>query len=164
MPSGSAKEVAAAMTRDPSVRLHEALMELGQVTALLHLDQTIPGESVSMSQVFALHELDVAAPMSQRELAERLCLEKSTVSRMVADLERKNLLVRERDPANRRLHRLKLTPHGRTAHRRIARQFHQHYVRWEAAMTTAERDALLVGLPALVRAIRNDLASGDLPR
>jgi DNA-binding MarR family transcriptional regulator len=145
------------MTNNASVRLHEALMELGQVTALFHPDQTIPGESVSMSQVFALHELDVAAPMSQRDLAVRLCLEKSTVSRMVADLERKKLLVRERDPDNRRLYRLRLTTQGRTAHRRIARHFHQQYLRWEAAMTQAERDALLIGLPALVRAIRGDL-------
>jgi DNA-binding MarR family transcriptional regulator len=150
------------MPKDASVRLHEALMELIQVAGLLQPDQTVPGESVSMSQAFALHELDVAAPLSQRDLAVRLRLEKSSVSRMVADLERKALLVRERDPGNRRLYRLKLTAHGRTVRRRMGRHFHQHYVRWVAAMTPAERDALLIGLPALVRAIRHDLTQ-DLP-
>ncbi|MEQ4207798.1 MarR family transcriptional regulator [Actinopolymorpha sp. B17G11] len=149
------------MTDDASVRLHEALMELIQVAGLLQPDQTLPGESVSMSQAFALHELDVAAPLSQRDLVERLRLEKSTVSRMVADLERKALLVRERDPDNRRLYRLRLTDQGRAVHARMGRHFHQHYVRWVAAMSPAERDALLTGLPALVRAIRQDLTADD---
>jgi DNA-binding MarR family transcriptional regulator len=99
------------------------------------------------------------APLSQRELALRLGLEKSTVSRLAAELERKGLLVRERDPDNRRLYRLRLTDRGRAMHVRIAEAFHAHFLRWEAAMTHAERTALDVGLPALVRAIR----SGPVP-
>jgi DNA-binding MarR family transcriptional regulator len=113
---------------------------------------------VSVSQAFALHELDTGTPLSQRDLAERLRLEKSTVSRMAADLERKGLLVRERDPQNRRLYRLRLTDRGRTVHARMAAAFHEQYVRWVASMSRTECDALLAGLPALVNAMRSEPA------
>jgi DNA-binding MarR family transcriptional regulator len=139
-------------------RLHEMLMDLVRAAGLLQPDRAVPGQPVSMSQAFALHELDTDDPLSQRDLAERLCLEKSTVSRMAAEMERKGLLVRERDPANRRLYRLRLTDRGRALHGRMASVFHEQYVRWVSAMTRAERDALLAGLPALVRAIRGEPA------
>jgi DNA-binding MarR family transcriptional regulator len=137
-------------------RLHHLLMDLIQAGGLLHADQAVPGYQISLSQAFALHELDTDVPLSQGELAQRLGLEKSSASRMAADLERKALLVRERDPANRRLYRLRLTDAGRAAHARIGTEFHGKYVRWVAALTSAERDALLTGLPALVRAMRAD--------
>lgn len=135
-------------------RLHALLMDLVRATGLLQPDQTVPGQPVSMSQAFALHELDVDTPLSQRDLAERLRLEKSTVSRMAAEMERKGLLIRERDPGNRRLYRLRLTADGRALHLRMATTFHEQYERWVSAMTRTERDALLTGLPALIRAIR----------
>jgi DNA-binding MarR family transcriptional regulator len=137
-------------------RLHHLLMDLVQAGGLLHADQAVPGQQISLSQAFALHELDTDGGLSQGELAQRLRLEKSSASRMAADLERKALLVRERDPANRRLYRLRLTDAGRALHAHIGAEFHAHYVRWVAAMTPSERDALLTGLSALVRAMRAD--------
>ncbi|HEY8454023.1 MAG TPA: MarR family transcriptional regulator [Actinopolymorphaceae bacterium] len=154
-------------TADPeaaaSERLHAALMELIRVTGLLQPDQIVPDGSLSLSQAFAIHELDVDPPLTQRDLVERLRLDKSSVSRLVADLERKALVVRERDPANRRYYRLTLTRKGRAAHTRIAKDFHRHYVRWVTGMTPAEVDALLVGLPALIRAIRREQADSPTP-
>lgn len=135
-------------------RLHHLLMDLVQAGGLLHADQAVPGHQISLSQAFALHELDTDQPLSQGELAQRLGLEKSSASRMAADLERKELLVRERDPANRRVYRLRLTDAGRAVHAQIGAEFHDKYVRWVAALTPAERDALLAGLLALVRAMR----------
>ncbi|WP_067804265.1 MarR family winged helix-turn-helix transcriptional regulator [Nocardia beijingensis] len=55
------------------------------------------------------------------ELAEHFLLDKSTVSRQVAALERLGYLTREVDPANRRNHILRATPAGR----RIAREAEQ---------------------------------------
>ncbi|WP_159847100.1 MarR family winged helix-turn-helix transcriptional regulator [Nocardia sp. CY41] len=52
------------------------------------------------------------------ELAEHFLLDKSTVSRQVAALERLGYLTREVDPANRRNHILRATPAGR----RMARE------------------------------------------
>ena len=141
-------------------RLHHLLMDLVQAGGLLHADQVVPGQQVSLSQAFALHELDVDGPLSQGELAGRLRLEKSSASRMAADLERKGWLVREREPANRRLYRLRLTDAGRAMHARIGAEFHQSYVRWVAALTPDECDALFVGLSALVRTMRAERPLG----
>jgi DNA-binding MarR family transcriptional regulator len=143
---------------DPSSaeRLHRLLMELVRVVGVLQPDQAVPGHPISLSQAYALHELDTDAGLSQRELARRLRLEKSSVSRMAADLEHRGLLVRERHPVNRRVYRLRLTDRGRAAHAELGAAFHAQYVRWTAAMTPAELDALLVGLSALVRTIRTD--------
>jgi DNA-binding MarR family transcriptional regulator len=137
-----------------AARLHHLLMDLVRAAGLFQPDQTVAGHPVSLSQTFALHELDTEPPLSQRELADRLRLEKSSVSRLAAELERKDLLVRERDPANHRQYRLRLTDKGRETHARMGATFHAQYESWVAAMTTRERTALLEGLPALVRVIR----------
>ena len=141
---------------DPSTpqRLHDLLMDLVRVAGLLHPDQSMPGQALSLSQAFALHELDTDASPSQRDLAHRLRLEKSTVSRLVADLETRGLVTRERDPANRRLHRLRITAEGRRAHAQLASAFHDQYVQLIAMLTGKEQAALLVGLPALIRVLR----------
>jgi DNA-binding MarR family transcriptional regulator len=137
-----------------AARLHELLMDVVRAAGLLQPDQTVAGHPVSLSQAFALHELDTDPPLSQRDLAERLRLEKSSVSRLAAELERKGLLVRERDPGNQRQYRLRLTDQGRAVHVQMRTTFHHRYECWVAAMTTRERAALIEGLPALVRVIR----------
>jgi len=139
----------------PAERLHELFMELVRAGGMLQPDSDIPGHSISMSQAFAIHELDTEIPLSQRELGERLRLEKSSVSRMAAEMERNGLLVRERDPGNRRLYRLRLTEKGRALHASMATGFHEHYVRWVAAMSPAEREALITGLTAFVKVMRD---------
>jgi DNA-binding MarR family transcriptional regulator len=141
---------------DPSApeRLHELLMDLVRAAGLLQPDRLLPGHPVSMSQAFTLRELDAGTALSQRELAERLGLEKSTVSRMAADLEQRGLLVRERDPDNRRLYRLRLTEAGRALHRSMAGGYHDQFAHWTGALSEAERSGLLTGLPALIRVIR----------
>jgi DNA-binding MarR family transcriptional regulator len=139
-------------------RLHELLMDLVRAAGLLQPDQTVPGHPVSMSQALALHELDTGTPLSQRDLAERLRLEKSSISRMAGEMERKGLVVRERDPHNRRQYRLRLTDRGHAIHVRMASTLHVQYQNWVAAMTRTERAALLKGLPALIRVIREHMS------
>lgn len=143
------------MNHDDADRLHAMFMDLVRVAGLLRPDQDLPGFPISMSQAFAVHELDVEVPLSQRELADRLMLEKSTVSRMVADLERLGLVMRERDPDNRRTNRLGLTDAGRALHARIRTNFGTQFHQWAAALTDSESQALLVGLPALIRVVRD---------
>ncbi|HEU4424953.1 MAG TPA: MarR family transcriptional regulator [Pilimelia sp.] len=140
-----------------AARLHELLMDVVLAAGLLQPDQAVTGHPVSLSQAFALHELDTGTPLAQRDLAARLRLDKSSVSRMAAEMERNALLVRERDPGNHRQYRLRLTDHGRAIHARMATTFHEQYECWVAAMTPRERAALLEGLPALVRVIRQHI-------
>jgi DNA-binding MarR family transcriptional regulator len=137
-----------------AAHLHELLMDLIRAAGLLQPDQTVAENPLSLSQAFTLHELDTDPPLSQRDLAERLRLEKSSVSRLAAELERKGLLQRERDPDNHRQYRLRLTEQGRAMHVHMRTSFHERYECWVGAMTPSERAALLKGLPALVRVIR----------
>lgn len=141
--------------RQPAGRqLHDLLTELMRYAALLHPESPTRGRQIPITQMFALHELDAGEPLSQQELAERLGLEKSTVSRLVAEMEGAGLLRRQRDPDNRRYYRLRITGRGRGAHARMADAFHGRYEQLIAMMTPTETAALQVGLPALVRALR----------
>jgi DNA-binding MarR family transcriptional regulator len=140
---------------DHDERLHELLMELVRVVTAWHVTPPDPRTGLSLSQGLALHALDTEPPLSQQDLAGRLRLEKSSVSRLVADLERRGLVTRERDEENRRLYRLRLTNRGRTAHARLGTAFHRHYERVAAALSAREREALVLGLAAFLRAIRS---------
>lgn len=137
-------------------RLHELVMELARVVTSWHIDSSEPFAGLSLSQTLALHALDTDPPLSQQDLARRLRLEKSSVSRLVADLEQRGLLHRERDAENRRLYRLRLTDLGRAAHMHAGRAFHRRYERIAETLTPHEREALVTGLTALLRAVRLD--------
>lgn len=143
--------------------LHELLMNLVRLTSALHPEPTIGTASVPLSQTFALHELDLNGPLSQRDLAERLHLEKSTVSRLVAEMAADDLLVRDRDPENRRYYRLQITERGRQMHATMTANFHGRYDQLVANMSDDERDALIRGLPGLIRALREQLSSAEIP-
>jgi DNA-binding MarR family transcriptional regulator len=152
--SASASGSASADASADAERVHELMMDLVRFVGLLQPDHHVPGFLVSASQAFALHELGSGPGLSQGELADRLHLEKSSASRMAADMERDGLLARERDPNNRRQYRLRLTDRGHALHRQMASSFHNHYERWISAMTPAERAALIRGLRGLLRAVR----------
>jgi DNA-binding MarR family transcriptional regulator len=143
----------------PEDLLRRLLQQLAQAGGLLEVHDH-GGVRVSVSEVFALGELSEAGSMSQRDLAERLGLEKSTVSRLAAGMERQGWLVRERDPANRRLYRLRLTAKGRAAADRVGADLRARHAALLAALTPAERAGLVVGLEGLIRAFRDHLHTG----
>ena len=109
--------------------------------------------AVTMSEALTLHELDSDVVLSQQELADRLRLDKSTVSRLVAGLEGRGLIRRHRDPANRRYVQLILTPTGQQLHRDIGSAMHRRQQRVLGRMTAAERQSLRTGLQALLSAL-----------
>jgi DNA-binding MarR family transcriptional regulator len=133
--------------------LHGLLLQLVRSVGLLQVVDAGPAGQVSLSELFALHELDSGGDLTQQELAARLRLDKSTVSRLVAGLEERGLLARERDPGNRRLVRLTITEGGHRLHRGLARAMHDHQQTVLAAMTATERVALGTGLTGLLRAL-----------
>jgi DNA-binding MarR family transcriptional regulator len=54
-------------------------------------------------------------PSSQRELADRLSVTPRTVTALVDGLESTGFVTRERDPTDRRVARVTMTPQGRAA-------------------------------------------------
>ncbi len=92
----------------------EALVEL--VVLVQALDRALAAaQGVSVTQWHALRLLGEATPITVKELAFRLHLDKSTASRVAAGLEAKGHLTRTRDLADGRVVWLEATPAGHRA-------------------------------------------------
>ena len=118
---------------------------------------------VSVSEARALVELMAARGIAQGELATLLGLEKSTVSRLAAGLERKGWLRRGRDEENQRFVRLYLTPEGRAVAGRVWRAWQSRQERILASLSAEERAGLAAGLRGLVRGLAAEGLLGDSP-
>ncbi len=119
-------------------------------------EQILPGWSLSLSEIYALGTLEEQAPISQQDLGAELSLEKSSVSRLVQQLEARGWVQRERDPRDSRLRLLSLTEQGAEITRQIYHHMTQRHAKLFALLTPKEQAALLEGLTALHRALRSD--------
>jgi len=108
-----------------------------------------------MSEVFALGELSEAGALSQQDLAGRLGLEKSTVSRLAAGMQTRGWLSREREPTNRSYYQLRLTPEGQDVARRVGQDLSDQHAHLLDLLTPVERRALTTGLTGLIRAMES---------
>src|SRR5258708_29588952 len=108
---------------------------------------------LSSSEARALIELVAARGIAQGELAGLLGLDKSTVSRLAAGLERKGWVRRGRDQDNQRYLRLYLTPQGSEVAARVWRAWQSRQARILAALSADERAGLSAGLRGLVRGL-----------
>ena len=136
----------------PDDDLRRALRRLVRLGSLLEPHHHA-GVDLSLSEMMALGELADVASMSQQNLGQLLGLEKSTVSRLAAGLQRRGWVGRERDPANRRFYQLQLTPEGRAVADRIGQELRTHHEQLLGALTPDEREALTIGLAGLARAL-----------
>jgi DNA-binding MarR family transcriptional regulator len=107
----------------------------------------------SGSEARALIELVKAHGIAQGELATLLGLEKSTVSRLAASLERKGWIRRGRDEGNQRYVRLHLTAEGGAVADRLWIAWNSRQARILAALSEDERAGLSRGLAGLVRGL-----------
>jgi DNA-binding MarR family transcriptional regulator len=94
---------------------------------------------ISVTQCYTLEALVKDGPLTLNELVSRLYLDKSTVSRVVATLEKKELLQRKTHADDRRAVHLDATPRGEELHARIRRDIEKRDQR------------LLEGFPPVVR-------------
>jgi DNA-binding MarR family transcriptional regulator len=120
-----------------------------------------PMPSVSSSEARALIELVAARGIAQGELAGLLGLDKSTVSRLAAGLERKGWVRRGRDEGNQRYVRLYLTPQGGEVAARVWRAWQSRQARILAALSAEERAGLAAGLGGLVRGLAAEGLRGE---
>jgi DNA-binding MarR family transcriptional regulator len=138
----------------PDDELRQGLQQLIRLSRILE-PHSGAGTHASMSEVMALGELADVEAMSQHELARRLGLEKSTVSRLVAGLVDRGWVSRERNPDNRRLYRLQLTHEGQAAARQIGKEVHAQHTRLLSGLTPSERQGLAIGLAGIGRVLRH---------
>jgi DNA-binding MarR family transcriptional regulator len=109
--------------------------------------------AISASEARALIELVTARGIAQGELAGLLGLDKSTVSRLAASLERKGWVRRGRDDVNQRYVRLYLTPQGGQMATRVWQAWQSRQARVLAALSADERAGLTAGLRGLIRGL-----------
>jgi MarR family transcriptional regulator, 2-MHQ and catechol-resistance regulon repressor len=101
-----------------AVDLHAALSELVRVYQFRDRDR-ICCHDISVTQCYALEALIRRGPSGLNDLAAELYLDKSTASRVVATLERKKYVTRERHPDDGRAVVLSASPAGRRLYERI---------------------------------------------
>jgi len=132
----------------------QLLMDVFREMGAHRPEQVLPGWSLSLSELYALDILAARAPLSQQELGAALSLEKSSVSRLVQQLEQQGWVRRERDARDNRLRLLRLTEAGG----QTAEHLQQHMSAAHAALferlSPHEQAALLEGLSALRRALQ----------
>jgi DNA-binding MarR family transcriptional regulator len=135
--------------------LELAMGRLLRLRGVLDPSQTSPSLGVSVSESLALGLL-AAGPTTQQDLGTNLGLEKSTVSRLVDGMVSKGWVDKVRDPRNRRYQIVTLTPAGRQAAAQTLEAMRQQHARWLGALTPEERQALTIGLGALVRVMSEE--------
>jgi MarR family transcriptional regulator for hemolysin len=85
-----------------------------------HFEAHLAEAGASLPFWLVLRHLAEEDGLSQRELAHRLSVEAPTLTRHIDRMAAEGLLVRRRDPHDRRVTRISLTPQGRALHRRLA--------------------------------------------
>jgi DNA-binding MarR family transcriptional regulator len=93
-------------------------------------------------QIHALLSIGHDGPLTMGALARRVAVTEKTVTGIVDRLERDGHLRRERDTADRRVVRARLTPRGEQLFRRIDADIEDKFVAILGALDPADRKAL----------------------
>jgi DNA-binding MarR family transcriptional regulator len=133
--------------------LQEQMIALVRAFGLHQGDRTPCGKPVSVAEAHTLLELSRHGPLVQRDLAAWLRLEKSTVSRLVAQLEQRGWLQRERSNSDKRELLLSLTGDGRRIAGELAEARQARFDRLLAAIPDERRASVMAALATLVEAI-----------
>lgn len=81
----------------------------------VELAKALEPHGLSQEQYFILYRLHECDGRSQRELADPTLDDRANITRIVAGLQKRGLVRRERDDEDRRVQRVFLTDQGRTA-------------------------------------------------
>lgn len=109
------------MKREEVAELRSVIQQFIRSFGLLEQTQTPCGFSLSLSQVFTLQELEKQT-YTITELAEKLGLERSSVSRLVDSLVKGGFVTRELNDRNRREVVVALSEKGRNSIHRVRDQ------------------------------------------
>jgi DNA-binding MarR family transcriptional regulator len=97
------------------------------------------GLTVQMCGVLSLL---AQGPISQHALGHQLGIDRTTMVELIDQLEHQGVVVRRRNPADRRSYALALTPRGRTVQKRASRVFDAAADEFFGPLKPAEREAL----------------------
>ena len=111
---------------------------------------------MTLSQCNALIEIGRAGVLSVNQLADKLNLDKSTISRVSDKLVLDGLLLRQEDPNDRRYVVLKLTKQGMQSYTNLEQRMNAYFEQVMAGVDPAERAAMLRGLQTLAAALNSN--------
>ena len=134
--------------------LQEQLIGFIRAFGLLRPESTPCGQPIPVSEAHALQEL-AGGPCGQLELGRRLRLEKSTISRLAAQLTARGWVERRIDQQDGRAVLLHLTPAGRSAAERLAEARARHFARLVESIPPNQRAEVLRALSTLTDALRD---------
>jgi DNA-binding MarR family transcriptional regulator len=141
------------MLTDQRAALQEQIVAFIRAFGLHRPDQTACGQPVSVSEAHALMELAAGEPLRPAVLAQRLRLEKSTVSRLVRHLEKQSWVTREPDRTDGRAVRLRLTDSGRAAAEKLARARAEKFDALVGSLPDPTRDQVIESFRVLVEVL-----------
>ncbi len=118
------------------------------------------GGGPTLSECHVLTELGREAPLTITELAERMALDKSTMSRTVGRLRRRGLVGRVK-VADKRAKPIRLTPNGRRAVARLDRAADRQVAGALELLDSAGRGAVVEGLELYAKALARSRALRD---
>ena len=126
----------------------------GHVSRIGHrvLVEALAEHDLRLPHFAVLAGLSDFGPMAQHALADRLGLNRSHLVGYLDDIERRELVLRERDPDDRRRQRVALTPSGRTLVRRLKQVAQRSQDEYLGVLSEAERETLVSLLRRVVTA------------
>ncbi len=140
-------------TDDHAAReLQRLVVQFVRAFGLHHPEQTPCGQALGVAEAHTLMELAHGALINQQQLADRLVLQKSTVSRLVSGLERRGWVQRERSPHDARAVALSLTAEGKRIAAQVAAARAMRFSSIIQTIPLADRPRVLSALQTLVEA------------
>ena len=120
----------------------------------LHRPEETPcGEPIPVAEAHALMDLAKHGPMNHGDLAVRLKLKKSTVSRLVRQLERRRWITRANSSQDNRIILIRLTRKGNAAAKRLAHARRTKFDKLLAAIPKQQRGDVIATLKNLTKAL-----------
>jgi len=110
------------------------------------------GARVTLAQCLVLLEIDESGQLTMSQLASRLRLDNSTLSRTVEGLVQRRVVERVREAQDRRVVRVRLTPEGDDVCRSIHEENDEHYLRVFDRIPESRRGAVIKNFETLVQA------------
>ena len=101
-------------------------------------------------QLCGVLNLLAEGPISQHELGGELGIDRTTMVELIDRLEEEGLVVRRRNPADRRSYALSLTPRGRSFQKRAARAFDAAAAEFFSPLKPGEQRALVEMLRRMI--------------
>lgn len=111
-------------------------------------------------QLCGVLNLIAEGAISQQALGEQLGIDRTTVVELIDQLEQQGVVVRRRNPADRRSYALSLTPKGRTVQKRAAGAFDAAADEFFGPLTPGEQQALMDMLRRMIGAAEERMGAG----